>query len=213
MKVSASLLACDYLNLESEIKKVEQAGADLLHLDIMDGHYVNNFAFSIDIVKKIKEITTLPVEVHLEIDNPEAHVENFASAGADVIIVQADCVRHPIRLLRQIHSFGKTAGYAIHPCESIEKANEVFPFVDYILIMSAEPGFGGQPFNENCIKKIKYTDKIRRTNADINYVIGVDGGVTAQNVPKLKDAGTDLIIVGSAVFYTDDYAGNIAKFK
>ncbi|BDF57976.1 ribulose-phosphate 3-epimerase [Christensenellaceae bacterium] len=213
MKVSASLLACDYLKLEQEIDRIERAGADLLHLDIMDGHYVNNFAFSIDMVEKIKRVAGLPVEVHLEIDNPQEHIENFAKAGADIIIVQADCVHHPIRLLSKIRSLGKKAGYAVNPCEPAERIDEVFPYIDYLLMMSAEPGFGGQPFNGNCIRKIKYADDIRKANPQAAYSIGVDGGVTAENTADLREAGTDVIIVGSAIFCTDDYAGNIAKFK
>lgn len=211
MKVSASLLACDYLNLEAEINKIEKAGADLLHLDIMDGHYVNNFAFGIDVIRKIKSITKLQVEAHLEIDNAEAHIENFAQAGADIIIIQADCVYHPIRLLKQIKSLGKVAGYAINPGESIDKASEISEYIDYLLVMAAEPGFGGQSFNERCVKKIKCADQVRKLNDEAKYLIGVDGGVTQRHTKALKEAGTDIIVAGSAVFRTTDYTENIRR--
>lgn len=213
IKISASLLACDLLNIQSEIKKIEKVDVDVLHFDIMDGHYVSNFAFSIDIIQKIKKITDIPIEVHLEIDNPEQFVKPFIEAGADTILVQSDCTRNPIRLLKQIRSYGAKAGFALNPYENIDKVYELYQYIDYLLIMSVEPGFGGQPFNKNSIRKIAKSAEFRKTNEEVNYVISVDGGVNTENIKWLKEAGIDIAIVGSAIFNSDDYLKTVEELK
>ncbi|WP_066644395.1 ribulose-phosphate 3-epimerase [Christensenella timonensis] len=207
MKISASILSCDLLRLVDDIKRLEDAGANSLHVDIMDGAYVDNFAFGVNMVERVKGVTRLPLEVHLEINNGDRHIETFARAGADTIILQADTVRHPIRALETIRGLGLVAGYAVNPAEEVPRAILSGKYIDYLLVMTAEPGFGGQKMNEDCLYKVKEAKQ-----GDPEITVGVDGGVNQQNFMRLYRLGVDVAVMGTAVFRGGMIEENLRSF-
>ncbi|RKL61601.1 ribulose-phosphate 3-epimerase [Thermoanaerobacteraceae bacterium SP2] len=211
-KVSASILACNTLYLGDNVVKIAQAGADIIHVDIMDGHYVNNLSFGPNTVRDLRQIISLPIEVHLELYNPEKFISDFAKAGADVITVQLDCCVHPIRIFNTIKNHGKKVGLAINPCMDINQIKYFVKYIDYLLLMSVEPGFGGQDFEETTLQKVKEAKSLLK-RLGINLPIGVDGGVNLQNYELIKKAGVDILVIGSALFSETDLTDTISKFK
>jgi ribulose-phosphate 3-epimerase len=212
MKISASILAADTAFLGKEVLELEKLGIDFIHVDVIDGHYVNNFGFSPKTVKDLRRITDLPIEVHLEILNPENYVEIFSEAGADIIIVQFDTCSHPLRILRKIKALGKKAGVALSPCVSFESLRWCLNDVDYLLFMSVEPGFGGQNFETFTIDKIKLA-KVQLKEMGFSIPIGVDGGVNLGNINLLREVGVDIVVVGSALFLNENKERFIFQIK
>lgn len=212
MRISASLLSCDTAYLGETVIQLEKAGVDSIHLDIMDGHYVENFAFSPKTVQDLRKLTSLPLEVHLEIYRPEHYIATFAEAGADLIIVQLDTCKHLIRILDTIHKYGKKAGVAINPSDGLERVKYFVEHIDYLLLMSVEPGFGGQRFEESVVEKVRLAkallEEYRR-----GVPIGVDGGVSFENVALIKEAGVEVAVVGTALFSQEPLFEAVAKFK
>lgn len=209
MKISASVLACNPIYLGDTIKELENEGADIIHVDIMDGHYVNNFTFGIDTVNNLCKITKIPVEVHLEISNPENHIENFANAGASIITVQLDTCVHPIRVLEKIKKMDRSTGLAINPHVSIDAVKYLKDYIDYLLFLSVEPGFGGQKFQTSVYSKIEDAREL------VNYQIpiGIDGGVNTENISKLARAGVEIFIIGTSLYKNGNLKDNLKEFK
>jgi ribulose-phosphate 3-epimerase len=212
VKIAPSILSADFSKLENEIKKVEQAGADLLHIDIMDGHFVPNLTFGPPVVSSIRKVSKLPFDVHLMINNPDAFLSEFVRAGADMITIHAETAPHLHRLLQTIKDYGIRSGIALNPATSISVVEEVLDITDMVLIMSVNPGFGGQKFIPSSISKIARLKKMiedRKLNIDIE----VDGGINQQNAQPVIQAGANILVAGSAVYGAADMADAIKNIR
>ncbi len=197
--LAPSILAADISNLSGQIRLVEMSGADWIHCDIMDGHFVPNLTFGPIIVKAARKSTKLPLDVHLMIENPDKYLEDFAEAGANSITVHQEAVIHLNRTVNRIKELGVKAGVAINPATPVNTLIDIAEYVDLILIMSVNPGFGGQSFIKNSIKKVKEAVNLRKElNAD--FLIEIDGGIINKNIKAVLDAGCDVFVVGSSIF-------------
>jgi ribulose-phosphate 3-epimerase len=203
--VLPSLLACDFGHLEQEIRRVEQAGANALHLDVMDGHFVPNLSIGIPIVEAARRATDLPLDVHLMIDNPEEYIEPFRAAGADGITIHVEVVPDPRPILKRIRSLGAWAGLALNPPTPLSAIEQSLPYCDLVLVMSVMPGFGGQEFDETVLPKFREL----RARDDVGALLEVDGGICPETIGRCAAAGAELFVAGSAVFQNEDYAAAI----
>jgi len=209
--LAPSILSANFANLERDIKEAECAGADLLHVDVMDGRFVPNITIGPCVVEAIRKVTDLPLDVHLMIVEPENYISDFVKAGADWISFHFEATVHHHRIISLIKEQEKKAGIVINPSTPVSLLEEVLPFVDFVLIMSVNPGFGGQKFIETSTEKIeKFKQMIEEK--ELNPLIEVDGGIKVDNVDKVIDAGAEIIVAGSAVF-KGNIAGNIKAFK
>ncbi|MBY7143680.1 ribulose-phosphate 3-epimerase [Virgibacillus sp. NKC19-3] len=198
-KIAPSILSADFANLGEEIKDVERSGADYIHVDVMDGHFVPNITIGPLVVSAIQPIVSLPLDVHLMIENPDDYIAMFASSGASIITVHQEACLHLHRTVQQIRENGVKAGVVINPATPVETLRPILPDVDIILIMTVNPGFGGQTFIDNTIQKIKQVAKWRE-EMNVSFEIEVDGGINSQTAKKCVDAGADVLVAGSAVF-------------
>jgi ribulose-phosphate 3-epimerase len=210
--LAPSILAADFSNLAQQIRAVELGKADLIHCDIMDGKFVPNITFGPKIVSTVKNITNLPLDVHLMIENAELILPEFISAGASYITVHQESVRHLDKVINSIKEKGIKAGVSVNPSTPVETLKHVLHLVDLILIMSVNPGFGGQTFIEYTLEKVRYLKKIREENK-FSYQIEIDGGINADNIVKVKDAGCDIIVAGTAIFKSKDIIEETTKLK
>lgn len=201
IKIAPSLFACDFSRLEEEIRDVEKGGADLLHLDVMDGHYVPNITFGPVIVRAIRKLTKLPLDVHLMITDPEKYTPQFIESGADKITFHIEAKKNPIPLIKKIKLLGSKAGLSLNPETPIESLDGFLNLVDSILVMSVNPGFGGQHFIETSSEKIKHLKKVKEEK-NLNFDIEVDGGVTLENAQNLFQSGVNTLIAGTTIFHT-----------
>lgn len=208
--IAPSILSADFANLESEIKSVEAAGADWLHVDVMDGHFVPNLTIGPLVVEAIRDKTDLPLDCHLMVSRPEDWIEPFAKAGADVITIHAEAATHLHRQLSMIRELGCKAGVSINPGTSLATIEEALDYVDLVLVMSVNPGFGGQKFIETVVSKIERLAGVRGKR---DFVIEVDGGVKADNIGRLRKAGADVFVAGSAVFGDPDRKKSMAALR
>lgn len=212
IKIAPSLLSANFADLTKDIKKLEEGKADYLHLDIMDGIYVPNITFGPPLIKKIRKVTELPFDVHLMIDRPERFIEDFVDAGADIITVHEESTTHLHRTIQLIKSFGVKAGVTLNPSTPLSTLEYIMDDIDLILIMTVNPGFGGQSFIPAMKEKIaKVRTMIDEHNPDI--ILEVDGGIKLDNAKEIKDLGADLLVVGSGIFSADDIAKRIEEFK
>ena len=210
--IAPSFLSADFGILKEEIKQTEKSGADIAHIDVMDGHFVPPISFGDIVVKVVKKHSTLPIDVHLMVENPDKHIETFAKAGADYISVHYETLPHLNRTINLIKSFGIKAGVAINPATDIANLEYILEYIDFVLIMSVNPGFGGQKFIPNSLRKIKrLKEMIKEKN--LNVQIEVDGGINEETIEDISKAGCDMFVVGSAFFKNSDYKKTIISLK
>ena len=212
MKIAPSILSADFSQLSEEIQAVEKAGADWLHVDIMDGHYVPNLTIGPVVVESVRKVTRMPLDVHLMITDPDKYAPEFIKAGADWISVHPDTCKDPIRSLDNIRALGAKASIAVNPDVALEKVEAYFGHIDMILMMTVFPGFAGQKFIEDVLPKIKEVKRII-TERKLPILIEADGGIKADNINRVVRAGAEVIVSGSGIFKTPDYAETIRKMR
>lgn len=212
VKIAPSILSADFSRLGEEIRAIEAGGADYVHVDVMDGHFVPNITIGPLVVEAVRKVTSLPLDVHLMIENPDRYIPDFVKAGADILTVHQETVPHLHRTVQLIRSLGKKAGVSINPATPVTNLDLILDDLDLVLVMSVNPGFGGQSFIPSCLGKIT---ALRRTIAErgLKVELEVDGGVKTDNIGRIVAAGADVLVAGSAVFGTDDYRETIAALK
>lgn len=212
LKIAPSILAADFSKLAEEVKCVDSLGADYIHIDVMDGHFVPNITLGPVIVKCLRPHTELPFDVHLMIENPDQYIKDFKEAGADIITVHVEACRHLHRTLQLIKQYEMQCGVVLNPHTPLEMIKHVLQEVDWILIMSVNPGFGGQTFIPDSLNKIATLNQWRQEQ-NLSYVIEVDGGVNEETARLCEEAGADVVVAGSAVFNAVDRQLAIQKIK
>lgn len=212
VKVAPSVLSADFSKLENEIQAVEKAGADLIHIDVMDGHFVPNITIGPLVVKAAKKSTQLPLDVHLMIENPDNFIPSFADAGADIITVHVEACSHLNRTVQLIRSLKVTPGVVLNPSTPLSLLDYILNDVDLVLLMSVNPGFGGQSFIPSVLPKIKQLKKMI-SNKSNQIEIEVDGGIKTNNAKEIREAGADILVAGSAVFHSSSYKESINNIR
>ncbi len=209
-KLSPSILSCDFSRLGEQVRIAEQAGADYLHLDVMDGNFVPNISFGIPVIESLRKVSNMVFDVHLMIAEPELFIEKFAHAGADIITVHAEATAHLHRAVQQIKETGRRAGVALNPSTPLDVVEYVLDDVDMILLMTVNPGFGGQKYIPAMTEKIR---RLKKMLGNRPVELEIDGGVGLNNLKETLDAGANVIVAGSAVFGQEDIAAAVADFK
>jgi ribulose-phosphate 3-epimerase len=205
-RIAPSIIACDFTRLREEIKRVEDAGCDLIHLDVMDGHFVPNITFGPLIVNALSRITNLPLDVHLMITNPEKYWERFEEAGADFISFHIEIAKNPREIILNMHKKNIKAGVALNPGTPVNKIKKFFDIVDFVLVMTVNPGFSGQDFIQEPVEKIRELKKY-------NITVEVDGGINENTAPLVIKAGADILVSGTGIFKSKDVKRTIEKMK
>jgi ribulose-phosphate 3-epimerase len=210
--IAPSILSADFARLADEVAAVERAGADLLHVDVMDGHFVPNLTVGPPIVEALKKVTKLPLDVHLMITNADAFIQEFAEAGADYLTVHVEACPHLHRTVQSIKERGVKAGVTLNPATPIASLQDILPDVDLVLIMSVNPGFGGQKFIPSALNKVAAA-RAMLDRIQSRALLEVDGGIKAENASQVVAAGATVLVAGSAIFSQRDYAGTIAALR
>ena len=211
-KIAPSILSADFSRLADEVRAVEKAGADVIHVDVMDGHFVPNITIGPLVVQGLRKLTSLPLDVHLMIENPERYVEVFSQAGSDWITIHAEVCPNLKRMIKKIRQLNVRPGIVLKPATPLKTLFPVLDDIDLVLIMSVNPGFGGQSFIPATLKKV---ERLRRIIDQNNYSmeIEVDGGVKIENIRKFSSAGADIFVVGTGIFKTENYEETIKKLR
>ena len=212
IKIAPSILSADFSRLAEDIRAVDRAGADYIHVDVMDGHFVPNITIGPLVVEALRRVTDKPLDVHLMIENPDLYIPEFARAGADIITVHQEAVPHLHRTVQLIKSFGKKAGVSLNPATPVATLDVILDDLDLVLVMSVNPGFGGQAFIPSALDKIRALRQ-RISQRGLATELEVDGGVKIDNIRAVVAAGADVLVAGSAVFNTDDYAATISALR
>lgn len=212
IKLAPSILSANFANLLEDIKKVEEANVDLLHIDVMDGHFVPNITIGRVVLDSIQGKTTLPLDVHLMIENPDLYISDFAQSGANMITVHAEACKHIHRTIQNIKSHGIKAGIAINPATHLNTVEYMLEDIDMVLLMSVNPGFGGQKFIPSTLQKIEDLKKML-VHKKLNIDIEVDGGIKLENACDVVKAGANILVAGSAIFHAEDIQKTVALFK
>ena len=212
MMIAPSILSADFSHLGQEIEAVQQAGAEVIHVDVMDGHFVPNITIGPLVVRAVRQVTDLPVDVHLMITEPDRYLQDFAEAGADWITVHVEACTHLHRTIHHILDLGKKAGAVLNPATSLSTLDYILEDVDFIMLMSVNPGFGGQSFIPSTLEKIR---KLRAMLDRVNPGAGIeiDGGISPKTIAGVAGAGANIFVAGSAVYGREDYAAAIAELK
>lgn len=211
-ELAPSILSADFSKLGEDVSSIEKGGADLIHVDVMDGHFVPNISFGSAVMKSLNKITKLPYDVHLMIENPDRYLEDFVTEKTEYITVHQEACIHLHRTVQHIKGLGIKAGVSINPATSLTVIEEILDDIDLVLIMSVNPGFGGQKFIPSALSKIERLAKIRDERG-LKFKIEVDGGVTLNNAAQIANAGADILVAGSAVFGADDIVNRTREFK
>lgn len=212
IKLSASILAADFTRLGEEIRILEREKIPYIHIDVMDGHFVQNLSMGIPTVEGIRKITNLVLDVHLMISNPEVYIEKFAEAGADIINFHFEATNNPKKIIEQIRATGKKCAITINPDTPVEKIFGIIEYVDMVLVMSVHPGLGGQEFMVSSLERIKKIYNYIKKNS-LNVDIEIDGGVGLHNIREIIEAGVNVVVAGSAVFHSKDISADIKRFN
>jgi len=210
VEILPSILSADFARLGEHIAQVEAGGASILHLDVMDGHFVPNLTIGPPVVKSVRKITKMTLDVHLMITNPDQFVPVFIEAGADMVSVHQEVCPHLDRVLNFIQSEGAQAGVVLNPSTPVATLEDVLDLADYVLVMSVNPGFGGQKFIPNSLKKVRQLDELRRSRG-LKLPIEIDGGITLENVAEVVRAGVNWVVTGASVFQTADPGATVAE--
>jgi ribulose-phosphate 3-epimerase len=211
IELAASILAADFAHLADEVALVERGGATLLHVDVMDGHFVPNITFGPPVVKALRPITKLPLDCHMMVENPDDFIQDFAEAGADMMSVHQEVCRHLHRTLQQIVHYGMLPAVVLNPATPVDTLVEVLPMLHHVLVMSVNPGFGGQRFLPLALDKIAHLAELRE-EMGLNFRIEVDGGVAHDTVAQVVEAGADMLVAGSAIFSPGKTEQNAVEF-
>ncbi|UJP38968.1 ribulose-phosphate 3-epimerase [Cellulomonas palmilytica] len=209
-KIAPSILSADFVNLERELGRI--ANADLVHVDVMDNHFVPNLTLGLPVVRRIAEISPVPVDVHLMIEDADRWAPEFARAGAASVTFHAEATQAPVRLARELRALGARAGVALRPASPVEPFLDLLSELDMVLVMTVEPGFGGQSFIEGTLPKIRRTRQAI-TEAGTDTWLQVDGGISRETIARVAQAGADVFVAGSAVYGADDVAGEIDALR
>ena len=212
VEILPSILAADFARLGEEVAHVERAGASMLHFDVMDGHFVPNISVGLPVLESLRKITKLKIDVHLMISDPDHYAPRFVQAGADSVLVHQEVCPHLDRTLRLIQSEGALAGVVLNPSTPVATLDEVLDVVDYVLVMSVNPGFGGQKFIPNALKKVANL-ALRLRELGLDYKIEIDGGVELHNAAEVVRAGCDWLVAGSSIFHTSDPAASFVEMQ
>jgi ribulose-phosphate 3-epimerase len=212
VEIVPSILSADFARLGEDIAKVERGGARMLHVDIMDGHFVPNLTLGPPVVKSIRKITGLTLDLHLMISDPDTYAPIFIEAGADQVSVHYEAAIHLDRTIRLIQSHGARAGVVLNPATPVALLEDVVDILDYVLVMSVNPGFGGQEFIPNSLKKIRQLDRVRR-DRHLDFAIEIDGGVSHDNVESIVQAGCNWLVAGSHIFHSADPAATVKDMQ
>lgn len=212
LKLAPSILSADFGHLAEDVKKIEEGGADYIHVDVMDGHFVPNISFGAPVMKCLNGKTGLPYDVHLMIENPDKYIEDFVTPQTEYITVHQEACTHLHRTVQNIKSKGMKAGVSINPATPVSTLECILPDVDLVLIMSVNPGFGGQKFIAGTLDKVRELAEIKRAK-NLNFVIEIDGGITLDNIKEVMDAGVEMAVAGSAVFKAEDVVKRVKDFK
>ncbi|MBQ9961632.1 MAG: ribulose-phosphate 3-epimerase [Firmicutes bacterium] len=211
-KLAPSILSADFAKLGESVEKIEKGGADIIHVDVMDGHFVPNISFGSAVMKSLNNCTQLNYDVHLMIETPDKYIKDFVTDKTEFITVHQEACVHLHRTIQLIKSLGVKAGVSLNPATPVSMLEDILEDVDLVLVMSVNPGFGGQKFIPSALKKIKQLAELREEKG-LNFVIEVDGGVTLDNAAEIAEAGADMLVAGSAVFGADDVIARTIEFK